>query len=130
MYVEIYNKYKAFNRKCRVSVNGMLYYLSASRSGFYSWLNRKPSNQQLRKEAVQDKIREIHAKSFNLYGASKITEELHKANELISERILGKYIWSKSIITFTCKTTNNLKILFFFAQNAYIYSICFNHISI
>lgn len=92
IYLEVYRKCEASKGKRRVSVSGMLRYLGVSRSGYNSWLKRKPSKQQLRKESVQDKIREIHAKSHDIYGAPKITKELHKAGEVISERTVGKYM--------------------------------------
>ncbi|WP_235062587.1 IS3 family transposase, partial [Thermoanaerobacterium aotearoense] len=92
IYLEVYRKCEASKWKRRVSVSGMLRHLGVSRSGYNSWLKRKPSKQQLRKESVQDKIREIHAKSHDIYGAPKITKELHKAGEVISERTVGKYM--------------------------------------
>jgi putative transposase len=92
IYLEIYHKCEGFNGKRRVSVAGMLRYLGVSRSGYTSWLKRRPSKQQLRREYIQDKIREIHAKSFDNYGAPKITRKLQHAGEIISERTVGKYM--------------------------------------
>ncbi len=92
IYLEVYRKCEASRGKHRVSVNGMLRHLGVSRSGYNAWLKRKSSKQQLRKESVQDKIREIHAKSHDIYGAPKITKELHKLGEAISERTVGKYM--------------------------------------
>lgn len=92
IYLEVYRKCEASRGKHRVSVSGMLRHLGVSRSGYNAWLKRKPSKQQLRKESVQDKIREIHAKSHDIYGAPKITKELHKLGEAISERTVGKYM--------------------------------------
>lgn len=112
IYIEVYRKCKDSKRKRRVSVIGMLRHLGVSRSGFNSWLKRKPSKQQLRKEAVEDKIREIHAKSYNIYGAPKITKELHKIKEIISERTVGKYmkelgLKAKYIKPYTVTTRNS-----------------------
>ena len=92
IYLEVYYKCEDFKGKRRISVSGMLHYLGVSRSGYLSWLKRKPSKQQLRKESIHDKICEIHAKSYDIYGAPKITKELYKGGEVISERTVGKYM--------------------------------------
>jgi len=47
---------------------------------------------QQRKDAVKDKIISIYEDSKQNYGAPKITQELKKAGEIISERTIGKYM--------------------------------------
>lgn len=86
-----------------VSVCGMLKYLDVSRSGYCFWLHRKPSRQEQRRKAVKLRIQQKHAESKKIYGAPKITQELRKEGEKISERTVGKYmrdmgikaVWSK-----------------------------------
>ncbi|WP_242941450.1 IS3 family transposase [Lacrimispora sphenoides] len=75
-----------------VSVSGMLKILGISRSGYHAWLKRLPSYQKKRKEAIQDKIQIIHDESKQNYGAPKITMELRKSGEIISERTMSKYM--------------------------------------
>lgn len=75
-----------------VSVSGMLKILGVSRSGYHAWLKRLPSNQEKRKEAIQDKIKKIYDESKQNYGAPKITVELRKNGEIISERTVSKYM--------------------------------------
>ena len=79
------------NRR-RVSVSGMLKKLGVSRSGYRAFLNHKPSNMQQRKESVKKKIQTIYDDSKQNYGAPKITKELQKSGETISERTVGKYM--------------------------------------
>ena len=79
------------NRR-RVSVSGMLKKLGVSRSGYRAFLNHKPSNMQQRKESVKKKIKSIYDDSKQNYGAPKITKELQKSGETISERTVGKYM--------------------------------------
>ena len=79
------------NRR-RVSVSGMLKKLGVSRSGYRAFLNYKPSNMQQRKESVKKKIKSIYDDSKQNYGAPKITKELQKSGETISERTVGKYM--------------------------------------
>ena len=76
----------------RVSVSGMLKQLGVSRSGYRAFLNHKPSNMQQRKESVKKKIKSIYDDSKQNYGAPKITKELQKSGETISERTVGKYM--------------------------------------
>ena len=76
----------------RVSVSGVLKKLGVSRSGYRAFLNHKPSNMQQRKESVKKKIKTIYNDSKQNYGAPKITKELQKSGEVISERTVGKYM--------------------------------------
>ena len=76
----------------RVSVSGMLKQFGVSRSGYRAFLNHKPSNMQQRKESVKKKIQTIYDDSKQNYGAPKITKELQKSGETISERTVGKYM--------------------------------------
>ncbi len=43
--------------------------LGLSRSGYYAYLNRKPSNQALRKEDVKKQIQKIYDQSHQNYGS-------------------------------------------------------------
>ena len=51
-----------------------------------------PSDTQKRKETVKAKIQDIYNESKQNYGAPKITKELQKDGEVISERTVGKYM--------------------------------------
>ena len=78
--------------KHRVSVSGILKYLGVSRSGYASWKKRAPSDTEKRREAMKQKIQKIYDKSHQNYGAPKITVQLHKDGESISERTVGTYM--------------------------------------
>ena len=52
--------------------------LGVSKSGYYDWLTRKPSNRSLQKAKVKEAIKAIYDESKCIYGAPKITKELHK----------------------------------------------------
>ena len=47
---------------------------------------------QQRKEAIKDKIQEIYDKSYQNYGAPKITEKLKSQGENIAEKTVGNYM--------------------------------------
>lgn len=83
--------------KHRVSVSGILKYLGVSRSGYASWKKRAPSDAEKRREAMKQKIQKIYDKSHQNYGALKITVQLHKDGESISERTVGTYMHQMGI---------------------------------
>ena len=113
----------AHKAKRRVSVSGMLKHLGVSRSGYHAWLKRVPSNTEKRREAVKAKIQDIYDESKQNYGAPKITRELRKSGEIISERTVGKYMkqmgiktqrvkpWTMPLIAIFTHTTLNDAIL-------------------
>ena len=70
----------------------MLKFLGVSRSGYRSFLNRKLSSTIQRKETIKKNIRLIYDASKQNYGAPKITKELRKSGETITERTVGKYM--------------------------------------
>ena len=104
----------------RVSVSGMLKFLGVSRSGYLAWLHHVPSDTEKRREVVKAKIQDIYDDSKQNYGAPKITVELRKTGEVISERTVGTYMrqmgiraqWSKP---WTCLlyTSESFSILIF-----------------
>ena len=69
----------------------MLKFLGVSRSGYRSFLNRKVSPSRRRKAAVKKEIQKIYDNSKQNYGAPKISQELRKSSETISQRTVGKY---------------------------------------
>lgn len=113
----------AHKAKRRVSVSGMLKHLGVSRSGYHAWLKRVPSNTEKRREAVKAEIQDIYDESKQNYGAPKITRELRKSGEIISERTVGKYMkqmgiktqrvkpWTMPLIAIFTHTTLNDAIL-------------------
>ena len=76
----------------RVSLSGMLDFLGVSRSGYQAFLKHRPSEAELRKERIKERIQEIYDGSHQNYGAPKITRELQKEGERISERTVGGYM--------------------------------------
>lgn len=93
VYLEVSEKMEAAKKqKRRVSLSGMLKFLGVSRSGYCAWHRRIPSNTEKRRNAVKVRILNIYNGSKQNYGAPKITRELRKTGETISERTVGKYM--------------------------------------
>ena len=78
--------------KCRVSASGILKKLGVSRSGYSAWKRHIPSNAEIHRNQVKEKIMEIYDTSHQNYGTPKITMELQRAGESISEKTVGNYI--------------------------------------
>ncbi len=104
IYLEVSEKTEAARKAGhRVSVSGMLKFLGVSRSGYQEWLHHVPSDTEKRRKTVKAKIQDIYDASRQNYGAPKITVELRKTGEVISERTVGTYMrqmgiraqWSK-----------------------------------
>ncbi len=70
----------------------MLKLIGVSKSGYYSSRNRKPSNRQLKKLKVKEKIVEAYNESHQIYGAPKITKVLNNIGITISEKTVGNYM--------------------------------------
>ena len=83
--------------KRRLNVSGVLRILGVSRSGYISFKKRLPSDMSKRKEAIKEKIKQIHDESYQNYGAPKITQILQKAGESISEKTVGNYMHEMGI---------------------------------
>ena len=93
IYLEVSEKTEAAKKAgCRVSVSGMLKFSGVSRSGYLAWLHHVPSDTEKRRKAVKAKIQDIYDDSKQNYGAPKITVELRKTGEVISERTVGTYM--------------------------------------
>lgn len=88
-YIEEIN---ALPVKRQVSVSGILKKLGVSRSGYHAWRKRAPSNTEMRRAALKEKIQEIYDESHQNYGAPKITAELQKSGERVSEKTVGNYM--------------------------------------
>ena len=78
--------------KRQVSASGILKKLGVSRSGYHAWRKRVPSNTEIRRAVLKEKIQEIYEDSHQNYGAPKITAELKKSGEHVSEKTVGNYM--------------------------------------
>lgn len=70
--------------KRRLNVRGVLIILGVSRSGYFYFRKRLPSNNQKRKEAIKAKIKQLYDESYQNYGAPKITQLLIQKGETIA----------------------------------------------
>lgn len=83
---EYVKEIKSLPVKRQVSVSGILKKLGVSRSGYNVWEKRVPSDTSVRRAVLKEKIQKIYEDSHQNYGAPKITAELRKSGECISEK--------------------------------------------
>lgn len=84
--------------------------LKVSRSSYYKYLNKKPSNRELENVEIEKKIINIHKESKNRYGAIKINESLKTLGVTISSKRtqrLMKKLGIKSIIARKYRPTSS-----------------------
>lgn len=71
--------------------------LSVSRSGFYKWLNKKPSAREIENEYLVDEIQKIHKKSHWIYGSPRITSVLNAKEIKVSRPRVARLMKSEGI---------------------------------
>lgn len=79
-------------------VKTMAKILNVSRSGYYDWLNRKPSNRAIETELLDTEIRRIAKEGRYTYGAKKIQEKLRKENRHHGEKRIRKRMKENNIL--------------------------------
>lgn len=80
------------NSEHRVHVSRVLKILGVSKSGYYDWLKRPPSNRDQVKAKVKEAIQEIYDESRQIYGAPKITKELHERGFGTAQSTVTRYM--------------------------------------
>jgi len=63
-------------------VGKMCEVLKVSRSGFYAWLRRQPSQRILEDETIAEQVHSVHRESSGIYGSPRIYRALRKQGEL------------------------------------------------
>jgi transposase InsO family protein len=71
--------------------------LGVSRSGYYSWIKRKPARRALEDKKLMEQIRLIHKKSKGTYGSLRIREELKKNYVHVSRRRVARLMKKANI---------------------------------
>jgi putative transposase len=66
--------------------------LDVSRSGYYKWENAEPSQQELHKAKLMERITFHYHDSKTRYGSPKITQMLLSEGHQATERTVGKYM--------------------------------------
>jgi len=78
-------------------VEKMCKVLRLSRSSYYSWKNRNPSNRDQENEVLEKMIAEIHLKSKGAYGSPRISRELKELGFSASKPRVARLMKSNGI---------------------------------
>jgi hypothetical protein len=76
--------------KSNFTVARMARLLGVSRSGFYAWCRRTPSQQAIRRERIEQKVAWFHGASDEVSGSPKILADLRDDGEVISRKTVAK----------------------------------------
>ena len=71
-------------------VQRMCHLLDVSRSGFYAWLNRRPSDHAREDDRLRVLIRAISRASRATYGAPRVLAELRAQGEKVSKKRVAR----------------------------------------
>lgn len=75
----------------------------ASRSGYYDWRGRPPSERALENARLVDDIKRVHAKSRGLYGSPRVAEALKNEGQLCNEKRVARLMTENEIKSKTHK---------------------------
>jgi putative transposase len=72
--------------------------LCVSTSGYYAWLQRKPSKRSERKAALTERIKATHECSRRTYGSPRVTEKLRNSGERVTEKTVAKIMRENELV--------------------------------
>jgi putative transposase len=84
--------------------------LGVSKSGYYGWRDRPPSERTLSDEVLTDKIRLVHAQSRGIYGYRRVRAELvEEHGEDVGPHRVARLMRQANVVGVTrrrfCRTT-------------------------
>jgi transposase InsO family protein len=71
--------------------------LEVSRSGYYAWLMRPPSQRARRREELAAKIRLVHEQNRQVYGSPRVCRVLHAQGESVCENTVADIMKERRI---------------------------------
>jgi putative transposase len=81
--------------------------MKVSRSGYYEWLTRSPSNRAIGNQQLTKSIREVFLQNRNVYGTRRIARILAKNNIFISRKRIGRLMATAGLY---CKTKRKFRV--------------------
>ncbi|MFT6319095.1 MAG: transposase-like protein [Granulosicoccus sp.] len=95
------------NNKNDFSILILCRFMKVSSSGYYSWLNRLPSNRDMENQELQLQIKHVFVSNRHVYGTSRIAKILAQDEIVISRKRIGKLMASAGLF---CKTKRRFKV--------------------
>ena len=84
------DEYRPIKKACEI--------LNISKSGFYEYLGRRKSKQQIEREALEGFVLEIFAKHKARYGYRRIKRELETQGIRVSEKRVHKIMLTHCLV--------------------------------
>jgi len=78
------------NHRDEFPVKRMCKVLDVSRSGYYAWRGRPPSEREMANRALYKKIKEVYNESHGTYGSPRVYHELEKQGVACSENRVAR----------------------------------------
>lgn len=85
------------------SVEKMCKALQVSRSGYYNWLQQRPSHRSIQGEQLLQDIKEVYHGSKQRYGSPKVTEDLHDMGWKVSRQRVARIMRKEGIRSIVTK---------------------------
>jgi len=87
----------------KFAIEKMCKVLNVSRSGYYSWLKKKPSKREVENQEILNQIRQVHLESRKTYGSPRITAELRSRDIFVSRPRVARLMKKTNIRSKTVK---------------------------
>lgn len=81
-FIETYRDEFPVTRMCQV--------LNVSRSGYYDWRQRRPSQREMANRELLEKIKAVHEESHGIYGSPRVYRELNAQGVACSENRVAR----------------------------------------
>jgi len=85
------------DNRLKFDVERMCKVFKVSRSGYYDWLDRKPSERQLENESIKAEVKRVHKESKQRYGSPKITKYMRFRGWAVSRPRVARIMRSEGI---------------------------------
>ena len=85
-------------RQQEYPVRRMCALLGISRSGYYAWKKRKPSQRAKRNEELVEEIRKIHKKSRAIYGSPRVHAEMKKQGYGVNQKTVARLMRQEGLV--------------------------------
>lgn len=81
-----------------MNITAMCTAYDVSTSGYYTWLNRKPSQRDKANHHLAQKIRQIHAQSHGIYGSPRITAVLQRQGHAVGKNRVARIMQAQNVV--------------------------------
>lgn len=81
-----------------MNITAMCEAYGVSTSGYYTWLNRKPSLRDQANHRLSEKIKQIYAQHHGIYGSPRITAVLQRQGHAVGKNRVARIMQAQNIV--------------------------------